>query len=83
MSRRMLLTNNLNVSRMAKGESVFSYIEKIKEIRESLHDVGDKISNERMVPITLNGFSNDYEMFVNNVSSRETIPSFDNLYKIF
>jgi len=30
---------------MEKGESVFSYIEKIKEIRESLDDVGDKISN--------------------------------------
>jgi len=82
MSRRILLRKKLNVSRMAEGESVSSYIDKIKEIREPLHDVRDKISNKGMIPITLNGFSNDYaQMFVNNVTSRETIPSFENLYK--
>jgi hypothetical protein len=36
-----------------------------------------------MVPITLNGFSNDYEMFTSSVSSREIVPSFENLYEIF
>jgi hypothetical protein len=34
MSRRMLLRNKLNACRMAEGESVSSYIDRIKEIRD-------------------------------------------------
>ena len=73
----------MNACRMAEGKSVSSYIEKFREIRDQLHDARDKISNEQMVHITLNGFSNDYEMFVSSVAERENIPSFENLYMIF
>jgi hypothetical protein len=62
---------------------VSSYLDRVKEIQDQRHDAGDKISNEKMVPITLNGFSNDYETFVNNVAGRENVPSFENLYEIF
>lgn len=76
-------SKKMNACRIAQRESVSSYIGKVKEIRDQLHDAGDKISNEKMVPIIFNGFSNDYEMFVSSVASRETIPSFENLYGIF
>jgi hypothetical protein len=66
-----------------EGESVSSYLDRIKEIWGQLHDVGDTISNEEMVAIALNGFSNDYEMFVSSVAGRETVPSFEKLYDIF
>ena len=73
----------MNVCRMAEGESVSSYIHKVKEIKDQLHDAGYKISNEKMVHITLNGFSKDYEVSINSFAGKENIPSFENLYMIF
>jgi hypothetical protein len=34
-------------------------------------------------PITLNGFSNDYEIFVSIVAGRAMMPSFEKLYDVF
>jgi hypothetical protein len=82
LSRRMLLRNKLNACRMAEGESVYSYLDRAKEIgvscmmRDQLHDAGDKISNEEIVPIALNVFSNDYEMFFSSVACKEILPTF-------
>lgn len=36
-----------------------------------------------MVPIILNGFYNDYEIFMSSVVARENVPSFGNMYDIF
>jgi hypothetical protein len=83
MSRRMFLIRKLNTYNMDEGESISYYLDRIKEIHDQLHDACDRISNKEMVPITLNGFSNYYEMFVNIVAGRETVPSFEKLYDIF
>jgi len=81
--QRMFFKSKLNTCMIVEGESVSSYFERIKEIRGKLHDVGDTISNEELVAIALNGFSNDYEMFVNIIAGRETMPSLEKLYEIF
>jgi hypothetical protein len=83
MSRRMFLIRKLNTYNMDEGESISYYLDRIKEIHDQLHDACDRISNKEMVPITLSGFSNYYEMFVNIVAGRETVPSFEKFYDIF
>jgi hypothetical protein len=68
ISQRMFLRRKLNTCRMDEGESISSYLDRIKEIQSQLNDVGDTISNEELVAIALNGFSNEYKMFVSSIA---------------
>ena len=47
--------------RMEEGQDPVDYIIKLKEIQGRLHEMGEKISDERFEDILLQGLTDDYE----------------------
>jgi hypothetical protein len=67
MSRRMLLKNKLTSTCMSKIDTVASYLMKITELRDQLATVGDKVEENELVWISLNGFGPSWHHFVHSV----------------
>jgi hypothetical protein len=64
VSRKMLLKNKLNTTRMSKTDTVTSYLMKIAELRDQIAAVGDTVEDNELVQISLNGFSPPWHNFV-------------------
>lgn len=52
---------------MQKGESVISYLTKIKEVHDELAAVGEKLMDTELVCVALNGFIIDWHTFVQSI----------------
>jgi hypothetical protein len=53
----MLLREKLRSTKMAKGESVVTYLTKFTQIRDELAVVGEAVDEIELVRTTLNGFT--------------------------
>lgn len=49
---------------MRKGESVVSYLTRVRAMRDELAAIGDKPNDDELMSITLNGFSKQWEVFI-------------------
>ncbi|KAH9294831.1 hypothetical protein KI387_038419, partial [Taxus chinensis] len=49
---------------MNKGEDVTSYLTRLRIFKDELAAVGDKPSDDELVRIALNGFTKQWEVFV-------------------
>ena len=67
---------------MEKKEDVNNYISRIKDLRDKLSDIGEKVSNSDLVTITLKGMLAEYQMLISSLAAREHGPTFDNLIGI-
>lgn len=54
-SRALFLKSKLLSIKMEQNESINNFISRMKEIKDKLIDIGDKISSTYLVTITLNG----------------------------
>lgn len=68
---------------MAKGESVVSYLTRIRQIEDELAAVGDKIDDSELVKVASNGFSKRWDIFVSVIAGRENILDSDRLWDDF
>jgi hypothetical protein len=82
-SRKMLLREKLRSTKMAKGESVVTYLTKFTQIRDELAAVGEKVDETELVRTTLNGFTKQWEVFVRGVVAREKLPDWERLWDDF
>eukprot|EP00253_Pinus_taeda_P014112 PITA_14112 len=64
---------------MEENESVSTFISQIKEVKDKLTDIGENVLNGDLVTITMNGMTNDYQMFITGLNAREKPPGFEEL----
>jgi hypothetical protein len=67
---------------MEENESVSTFVSRIKELKDKLGDIGESVSSTDLVTITLNGMSEDYQMFITGLAAREKAPTFEELTSI-
>ena len=59
--------------------SLFNFLGRIKDMKDKLGDIGEKVSNTDLVTIALNGMLKDYQMFITGLAMREKAPTFEEL----
>jgi hypothetical protein len=79
----MALRDKLHNTRMAKGESVASYLTRIRQVKDELGVVGETIPDSELVCIALKGFTKEWDVFVKCVVGRENFPSWERLWNDF
>ena len=68
---------------MNQGEDVTSYLTRLRLVKDELAAIGDSPSDDELVRIALNGFTKQWGVFVQVVSGRDTLPSWDRLWTDF
>jgi hypothetical protein len=63
-SKEMLRREKLRSTKMAKGESVITYLTKFIQIRDELAVVGETVDETELVSTALNGFTKQWDVFV-------------------
>jgi hypothetical protein len=64
------------------NEFVSTFLERIKDMKDKLGDIGEKVSNIDLGTIFLNGMLEDYQMFITGLAAREKSPTFEELIGI-
>lgn len=78
-SRTLFLKKKILSIKMEENESVSSFLSQIKEVKDKLSDIGQTVANDDLVTITMNGMTDDYQMFITGLNAREKPPSFEEL----
>jgi 2-phosphoglycerate kinase len=75
-SRKMMLREKLRSTKMARGDTVASYLTKFTQIRDELaNSRGSHVDETELVRIALNGFTKQWDVFVQGVVAREKLPN--------
>jgi hypothetical protein len=82
-NRKMALRDKLHSARMAKGESVATYLTRVAQVKDKLAVVGEVIPDSELVWIALKGFTKEWEVFVKCVVGREKLPDWSRLWDDF
>jgi hypothetical protein len=61
------------------NETVSIFTRRIKDMKDKLGDIGEKVSNTDIVTIALNEMLEDYQMFITNLAAREKDHTFEEL----
>ena len=78
-NRKMVHREKLRSTRMARGESVTSYLTRISQVRDELVAVGEMVDSAELIWVALNGFSKSWESFVRGIVVWENMPSWERL----
>jgi ligand-binding SRPBCC domain-containing protein len=73
-NQKMALRDKIHGARMAKGESVVTYLTQVAKVKDELPAVGEVIPDSDLVRISLKGFTKEWEVFVKCVVGRENLP---------
>jgi hypothetical protein len=73
-NQKIDLWDKLHSSRMAKGETVATYLTEVAQVKDELAFVGEIIPDSELVWITLKGFTKKWGVFVKCVVGREKLP---------
>ena len=73
-SRTLFLRKKILSIKMEENESIYSFISRIKEVKDKLSDIGQTMENDDLVTITMNGMTDDYQMFITGLNAREKAP---------
>jgi hypothetical protein len=72
-NQKMDLCDKIHSSRMAKGESVASYLTRVAQVKDELVIFGEFIPDSELVCISLKGFTKEWEVFMKCVVGRENL----------
>jgi hypothetical protein len=64
------------------NEFVSTFLGRIKDMKDKLGDIGEKVSNIDLGTIFLNGMLEDYQMFITGLAAGEKSPTFEELIGI-
>jgi hypothetical protein len=78
--RALTLKGQLQNIKMTKGDTVATFFMKMSEIRDQLGAIGEIISDRELVLTTLNALPKHWEPFLQSISGREELPTFDRLW---
>ena len=65
---------------MTKGDTIAIFFMKMSEIRDQLGAIGEIILDKELVLTTLNNLPKHWEPFLQSISGREKLPTFDCLW---
>ena len=65
---------------MRKGERIASFLIKLQEIRDQLAAMGSTPSSETMVRLTLNIVTEEWQVFIEIILCRDTLPSWEKMW---
>lgn len=82
INRVLALKGKLYALKMEENESVDGFRTRIKDLKDKLGSIGEKVSDSDLVTLTLNRMTNEYQTFISGLSAREKAPSFDELIAI-
>jgi len=75
----LFLKSKLLLVKIEHNESISSYLFRVKELNDKLGYIGEKVSSNDMVIVTLNGMLLEYQVFITSILAIENVPSFDHL----
>ena len=64
---------------MEENEFATGFISRVKDLKDRLGDIIEKVSDSDLVMITLNGMTDEYQVFISRLSAREKAPAFEEL----
>ena len=68
---------------MTRTDIVISYLTRVSQVRDELGAVGEKVEDNELVRIALNGFSKSWDSFVRGIVARENLPDWERLWDDF
>jgi hypothetical protein len=78
--RSLTLKCQLQSTKMTKGDTVATFFMKILEIKEQLGAIGETMSDRELVLSTLKYLPKHSEPFLQSISGREKLPTFDRMW---
>jgi hypothetical protein len=78
--RALTLKDQLQSTNMTKGDIVAPFFMKISKNKEQLGAIGEIMSDRELVLSTLNNLPKHWEPFLQSISGREKLPTFDSLW---
>jgi hypothetical protein len=78
--RALTLKSQLQSTKMTKGDTVAIFFTKISKIIEQLEAIGEIMYDREIVLSTLNNLPKHWEPFLQSISGRESLPTFDRLW---
>jgi hypothetical protein len=78
--RALTLKSQLQSIKMTKGDTIVIFFMKISNIKEQLEAIGEIMSDRELVLSTLNNLPKHWEPFLQSISGRESLPTFDHLW---
>jgi hypothetical protein len=78
--RALTLKSQLQSTKMTKGDTVSIFFMKLSEIKEQLETIGEIMSDRELVLTTLQNLPKSWEPFLQSISGREALPTFDRLW---
>lgn len=78
--RALTLKGHLQSINMTKGDIIAAFFMKMSDIRGQLGSIGEIISEKELVLTTLNNIPKNWEPFLQSMSGREKLPTFDHLW---
>ena len=65
---------------MQKGEGVNSYLQRLQDTKVQLAVVGSTPQSTAIVRTTLNGVSDEWQVFIQSILGRERLPSWEEMW---
>jgi hypothetical protein len=81
--KALTLKRQLQSTKMTKGDTIAIFFMKISEIKKQLETIGEIISDRELVLTTLNNIPKHWEPFLQSITRRESLPTFDRLWTDF
>lgn len=80
LNGNMVSRNKLKSIQMSRSNNVTSYFMRITQTRDQLAAIGEKVDEEKLVYVALNGFTKSWEPFVKGICAREKLPNWQRLW---
>jgi hypothetical protein len=78
--RALTLKSQLQSTKMTKEDTVALFFMKLSEIKEQLETIGEIMSDRELVLTTLQNLPKSWEPFIQSISGREALPTFERLW---
>jgi len=75
----LLLKGKLFSMRMEENEAIAGFIAWVKDQKDRVGDIREKVFDSNLVTITLNKIMDEYQMFITCLSVRKETPTFEEL----
>ena len=77
INKKLNLRAQLKSTKMSHGESIQDYFTRISHIKEKLEAIGDKLDEDELVMIALNGLTRPWDSFIQTMCARKESMKFD------
>lgn len=76
------MKSNIISIKMNLNETVLEFISRMNELKKKLGDISEVVLDTYLVMITMNGMTNEYQMFITGLNAREKVLVFEELIGI-